>query len=101
MVSNASEDLPEPDRPVITISRLRGRVRSMFLRLCSRAPLMTIASRACEGAGAILTLNPVRGRLVAQDQEVVAAGGGAAPAAPGRKTKYSPTITRTAYATTT
>src|SRR5271165_1744459 len=44
MVSKASEDLPEPERPVITISRLRGSVRSTFLRLCSRAPLMTIAS---------------------------------------------------------
>src|ERR1700736_3713653 len=47
IVSKASEDLPEPDKPVTTISLLRGRVRSMFLRLCSRAPLMTIASRAC------------------------------------------------------
>src|SRR3954468_17991059 len=42
MVSNASDDFPEPDRPVITTSLSRGISTSMFLRLCSRAPLMTI-----------------------------------------------------------
>src|SRR5579862_8290581 len=40
IVSKASEDLPEPDRPVNTTSRSRGRSRSTFLRLCSRAPRM-------------------------------------------------------------
>src|SRR5581483_11599684 len=44
MVSNASEDLPEPDRPVMTMSLLRGSSTSMFLRLCSRAPFTTILS---------------------------------------------------------
>src|SRR6476646_8707096 len=43
MVSKASEDLPEPDRPVKTTSLSRGISRSMFLRLCSRAPRMVIA----------------------------------------------------------
>src|SRR5262245_9159674 len=38
MVSNAREDLPEPDSPVNTISASRGISRSTFLRLCSRAP---------------------------------------------------------------
>ena len=42
MVSKASDDLPEPDRPVITTSLSRGISTSMFLRLCSRAPLTTI-----------------------------------------------------------
>src|SRR5262245_35188378 len=46
MVSNASEDLPEPESPVITTSWSRGISRSMFLRLCSRAPRMTIRSLA-------------------------------------------------------
>src|ERR1700726_4369375 len=48
MVSKASEDLPEPDRPVNTTSRSRGISRSTFLRLCSRAPrtAMTRGSRA-------------------------------------------------------
>src|SRR5919199_4571830 len=41
MVSKASEDLPDPDRPVNTIRALRGRSRLTFLRLCSRAPRMT------------------------------------------------------------
>src|SRR5690348_7381244 len=44
MVSNASEDLPEPDRPVITINLSRGRSRSMFLRLCVRAPRIRMVS---------------------------------------------------------
>src|SRR5687767_9198728 len=44
MVSNASDDLPEPDSPVSTTSLLRGISTSMFLRLCSRAPLTTILS---------------------------------------------------------
>src|SRR5690349_23469555 len=38
MVSKASEDLPDPDRPVNTISASRGRSRSTPRRLCSRAP---------------------------------------------------------------
>src|SRR4030095_8430597 len=46
MVSNASDDLPEPDSPVITTSWSRGISRSTFLRLCSRAPRMTIRSLA-------------------------------------------------------
>src|SRR5258705_2651713 len=46
MVSNASEDLPEPDSPVITTSWSRGISRSTDLRLCSRAPRMTIRSLA-------------------------------------------------------
>src|SRR5882672_11166461 len=44
MVSKASDDLPDPDRPVRTINRLRGSTRSMCLRLCSAAPLMTMES---------------------------------------------------------
>src|SRR5450432_3808579 len=46
MVSNASEDFPEPDRPVNTTSRSRGISRSTFFRLCSRAPRMVIARMA-------------------------------------------------------
>ena len=43
MVSKASEDLPEPERPVNTTSLSRGISTSMSLRLCSRAPRMVIA----------------------------------------------------------
>src|SRR5688500_12469568 len=44
MVSNASDDLPEPDRPVTTTSRSRGRSTSMFFRLWTRAPRTAIQS---------------------------------------------------------
>src|SRR6202035_629851 len=53
MVSKASEDLPEPERPVNTTSLSRGMVRSTFLRLCSRAPRTTMArppNRASTGS---------------------------------------------------
>src|SRR5579872_1979177 len=38
MVSKASEDLPEPLSPVITVRVLRGISTLMFFRLCWRAP---------------------------------------------------------------
>jgi hypothetical protein len=44
MVSKASEDFPEPESPVITISASRGKSKSMFLRLCVLAPLILIVS---------------------------------------------------------
>src|ERR1700745_106095 len=46
MVSKASEDLPEPERPVKTTSLSRGISTSMFFRLCSRAPNGDDAERA-------------------------------------------------------
>src|SRR6185437_16016321 len=60
MVSKASEDLPEPDRPVITISRSRGRSRSMFLRLCVRAPRMRLVSMALGYGGSPLLYQAVQ-----------------------------------------
>src|SRR5579859_515700 len=44
MVSKASDDLPEPERPVKTTSRSRGIDRVTFFRLCSRAPRIVIWS---------------------------------------------------------
>src|SRR5579871_2070814 len=41
MVSKARDDLPEPDSPVNTMSRSRGRSTDTFCRLCSRAPRTT------------------------------------------------------------
>src|ERR1700693_1083427 len=38
MVSNASDDLPEPETPVMTTRRLRGMSQEMLRRLCCRAP---------------------------------------------------------------
>src|SRR5688572_15960479 len=46
MVSKARLDLPEPDRPVITTSELRGRRTWTSRRLCSRAP-ETTSSEDC------------------------------------------------------
>src|SRR5271169_702860 len=46
MVSNASEDLPDPETPVTTVSALCGISRSIFFRLWTRAPLTTISSFA-------------------------------------------------------
>src|SRR5262245_17847040 len=42
MVSKANDDLPEPDRPVITTSLCRGMLTSIFLRLWTRAPRTAI-----------------------------------------------------------
>src|SRR5271155_121377 len=41
IVSKASDDLPEPERPVITVRALRGISTLIFLRLCCRAPRTT------------------------------------------------------------
>src|SRR5229473_5919940 len=41
MVSKASEDLPEPERPVMTVREFRGISTLIFLRLCWRAPRIT------------------------------------------------------------
>ena len=60
MVSNASDDLPDPDSPVITTSLSRGISTSMFLRLCSRAPLTTIFFMATR---AVASLQALRTRL--------------------------------------
>src|SRR5260370_36442404 len=41
MVSKAREDLPDPERPVMTVRVLRGISTLIFLRLCWRAPRTT------------------------------------------------------------
>jgi hypothetical protein len=41
-VSKAREDLPDPDKPVITIRLSRGIDKSMFLRLWTLAPLISM-----------------------------------------------------------
>src|SRR5437867_4479243 len=46
MVSKASDDLPEPLRPVSTTSLSRGILSVRFLRLCSRAPPIRMSSFA-------------------------------------------------------
>lgn len=44
MVSNASEDFPDPETPLITVSSPWGISQEMFFRLWVRAPRITIAS---------------------------------------------------------
>src|SRR5215470_12665747 len=46
MVSKARLDLPEPERPVITMSLSRGISTDRFLRLCTRAPCTAMVVRA-------------------------------------------------------
>src|SRR5215467_3323778 len=52
MVSKARLDLPEPDRPVITMSLSRGISSEMFLRLCTRAPCTATVVRAVDRGAA-------------------------------------------------
>ena len=42
IVSKASEDLPDPLKPVITVSLLRGISTLIFFKLCSLAPIILI-----------------------------------------------------------
>src|SRR6185312_3159378 len=46
MVSKARDDLPDPDRPVMTMSLSRGRSTSTLARLWVRAPRTRMVSRA-------------------------------------------------------
>lgn len=46
MVSKASDDLPDPETPLTTVSFPWGISQKMFFRLWVRAPRMTIASFA-------------------------------------------------------
>src|SRR5450759_3531472 len=66
MVSKASDDLPDPDTPVTTVSRLCGISKSIFLRLCTRAPRTTMLSLDIRKTGAP-PLESVTGRTYAFD----------------------------------
>src|SRR5579885_2445590 len=87
MVSKAREDLPEPDRPVMTVRLLRGISRLMFFRLCWRAARIEIREtgmelrfrlrRALAGAGLPRNKNPERYKLLKltrRETEVKGAG---------------------------
>jgi hypothetical protein len=43
-VSNAKDDFPDPDKPVMTTSFSFGISRETFFKLCSLAPFTTILS---------------------------------------------------------
>src|SRR3954452_16262163 len=81
MVSKASEDLPEPESPVTTTSRSRGRSSEMFLRLCSRAPriemcleVIALAMSAWLGGCARLRAEGLRGQAGAVLRRLRASG---------------------------
>src|SRR5437870_5482091 len=59
MVSKASDDLPEPLRPVTTTRLSRGISSEMFLRLWTRAPCTAMVVRA-----AVLGVSLPRTRLL-------------------------------------
>src|SRR5918912_440601 len=73
MVSKASDDLPDPDRPVMQIRRFRGSRTVTSLRLCSRAPWTISSSEAMRSA--VYRPNVCSSRLGASG------GSGLAPAA--------------------
>src|SRR5699024_4330159 len=54
MVSNASDDFPDPDNPVTTTSLCFGISISIFFKLCARAPRTFICF-----AGISLTFLPI------------------------------------------
>src|ERR1700722_3535750 len=58
IVSKAREDLPEPDKPVKTISLSRGRSSETSRRLCSRAPRTTRRSAICGGYRWVVSRHP-------------------------------------------
>src|SRR5207253_11139870 len=60
MVSKARLDLPEPDRPVTTMSLSRGISSEMFLRLCTRAPCTAMVVRAAARAVLEAALEDIR-----------------------------------------
>src|SRR5450631_2536212 len=72
MVSKARDDLPDPERPVKTISRSRGRSRETSRRLCSRAPRTTRRSTICRGyrEGVSLPIGPLLGLVEEQPRRV-------------------------------
>src|SRR6516165_8847161 len=76
MVSKASDDFPEPEIPVKTMSRSRGSRSVTSLRLCSRAPWI-VRSLLVGSAATASAYRP--GRTVER-----MFGRGAAPALPDR-----------------
>lgn len=54
MVSKASDDLPLPLSPVITVSLLRGMLTLRFFRLCTRAPSTSMLSASPIGISLLM-----------------------------------------------
>src|SRR5579883_2487575 len=71
MVSKARLDLPEPERPVITIRRSRGSSSETFFRLWTRAPCTAIVVRAAGLAAAVRVLPGIGWRAPTEKCEFV------------------------------
>src|SRR5688572_8267409 len=80
MVSKASDDFPDPDKPVMTVSLSRGMVTSMFLRLCARAPRTMRASSAITRVRSPPGARQTSGRIGESSGGALAATGGGGPA---------------------
>src|SRR5580698_3451637 len=90
MVSNARLDLPEPDRPVITVRLSRGSSTDTFFRLCTRAPCTATVVRgaglAAGGAGFAL---PAIGVLRGMEERQFLHLDIALPGQPGRQMRLA------------
>src|SRR4051794_37075043 len=93
MVSNASDDFPEPDSPVNTINWSRGSSRSTLRRLCSRAPRITIVLLDGAATGSIVPgarpnrTNVRLGRTLQADDVREAVGPRRGPTVRGRRAR--------------
>src|SRR5882762_127671 len=87
IVSNASDDLPEPERPVITVNLSRGMSTSMFLRLCWRAPRTVMRSIAIRLEA--VRLSPQRRILSGAEPYILTATSEAGKARPGPRSEFN------------
>src|SRR5687768_3616065 len=104
MVSNASDDLPEPLGPVMTTSRLRGRDTLTFFRLCCAALVTTRLSmvprssiqfvesreRPCHAPSRARAARMARGTPVAMPEEPAASRSAAPTGGAGLPVRQGP-----------
>src|SRR5436309_10141923 len=94
MVSKASEDFPDPESPVKTISFSRGSSRETFFRLCSRAPRITSVSDTARRIAAGSAAPDVRGHPQVEAGKEPEAGDRALGEAGDRRRAVPPRVDR-------
>src|SRR5664280_1801428 len=82
MVSKASEDLPDPESPVTTVSVLRGMETERLRRLCCRAPRTVMCVIAMLTGLAAHSTVP-RGGEMANPQDTASGGARSCPRSSG------------------
>lgn len=82
MVSKASDDLPDPESPVTTVSVLRGIETERLRRLCCRAPRTVMCVIAMRIELAAHSTVP-RGGEMANPQDTASGGAGSCPRSSG------------------